>query len=89
MEMGVGQTCVGAEESLTYRNIVAGVAVWNSAGLLLPANKIARLPSELRWLLQFGIAILIEGETGQRNKEEGSPLPSKCGGSALKLPGEL
>lgn len=51
-------TCLGAEEPLTQRCIVTGIAGWNSTGLLLPAIKIARLPSELRWLLQFSIAKL-------------------------------
>lgn len=61
---------MGAEESLTQRDIVTGVAGWNGTGLLLPAVKIARLPSELRWLLQFSIAILVEGETHKRSEKQ-------------------
>ncbi len=58
MGMGVGDTCLGAEESLTQRNIVTGVAGWNDTVLLLPAMKIARLSSKLRRLRQLSIAIL-------------------------------
>lgn len=47
MDVCVGYTCVGAEEPLTHRNIVTGVAGGDGAGLLLPAMIIARLPSEL------------------------------------------
>lgn len=49
---------MGAEESLTQRNVVTGVAVWNGAGLLFPAMKITWLPAKLRWLGEFSIAVL-------------------------------
>lgn len=47
-----------AEESLTQRNSDTGVVCWNGTGLLLLAIKVARLPSKLGWLVQFGIAKL-------------------------------
>lgn len=53
-----GLTCLGAEKSLTQRNIVTGVAGWNVTVLLLPAFEAARLPSKLRRLDELSIAIL-------------------------------
>lgn len=61
MGMGVDATCLGAEKSFTQRNIVTGVVGRNDTVLLLPAVKIARLPSKLGWLVQFSKAILDGG----------------------------
>lgn len=80
-------TCVGAEEALAQWDVVTGVAAWDSALLLLPADKIAWLAPELSWLLQFSVAILFFFSDGwERHKMvrewshrgETAPL-NKCG----------
>lgn len=87
---GAAGTCVGAEEALAQGDVVAGVAGWHSARLLLPAVEIARLAPEHRRLLQFSVAILFQGEKRIRRSEnhggDETPPLNKCGGSALKLP---
>lgn len=59
METDVWRTRLCAEESLTQRYVIAGVAGWNLAVFLLGAMKVAWLSSKLRWPLQFSIAVLV------------------------------
>lgn len=66
---GAAGTCVGAEEALALGDIVAGVAGWDGARLLLPAVEIARLAPEHRRLLQFSVAILFQGEKRIKRSE--------------------
>lgn len=55
-----GDTCLAAEEAMTLWNIVAFVACGDGAALLLPAERVAQLPSKLSRLDQLSKAKLGE-----------------------------
>ena len=70
MKTGLQDTCLCAEKSFTQGNIVTGVAGWNLTGLVLPVMEIAWLPSKLRRLVKFSIAILEGWEEQTHRRSE-------------------